>query len=791
MKRLNKQQLVVAVLTAIISYVWIIGPLTSVSYAQNIPQDQSQLIAQAQEPGEENTPPTLDPDAEEPTVTVDEGDLPPQETCRSSFPGLGWILCPIAESTYAFFDWLVQNILAERLLRIDLIDDEPTLRFVWQNFRTLSNLIFVIAFLVIIYGEATGRFGALEAYSFTRLLPRIAFAVIGVQLSYFIVAYLIALFNDLGAGAMQLVLAPLDGFQQFELAGVFSNITEGDTFFGQAVNVGGNIVDNLAGLLITAGVGLAGIFMLPLLLFYGVLGLLLLFLVLLARKLLVVVLVILAPVAFALFVLPNTERFFKQWWDLLIRALMMYPLIMIFIGAGQLVGRLVIAGENTTFLDSVIGFTVTFLPLFLVPLTFRLAGSVLNTVLNLVRNAEQRIAGDPRDPNSIRSSIRNQQRQTYGRVMNRDATWKSPISGKRRHFVPRRASIMWNALPGVDSSASLTQDIIQGRDTVKNITTTGDDSFPIAMAVTGGGNLKGPKISVWDGDQRVLVNAGYKKLGTHLAFNNDGSIMRDSSGMAVSGDGRGNPMLNADGSYRTLKKSDFYSDEVMSQVKKFSNQKGLFHASAEYAMTKADYLEDQQQVIEGIGASSWSAGEKSAAFNGAWYNTKDFHQQNKFIKTDPVFSDDPRSDVRPLPQMEHKMDKMVEFVDTRMRSFDLGNQSGAFWQAINQNMTPEKIQQVRGNMRQEERELFDARIHNMAWKAQNFINTERQFPRQQMPGAEPGSPEAQLTAGGYMSASQTVGAAERGAREFLRSYKDTYGRLPPTDGIEEGIRPIR
>src|SRR5206468_11271700 len=90
---------------------------------------------------------------------------------------------------------------------------------------------------------------------------------------------------------------------------------------------GGTALSGAIGALIFGGAAaastmLTAAFFVALPVVFAILGV---FLTLVFRKGLILFLVLSSPVACALYVLPNTSRFFKRWWDLLLEALMVYP----------------------------------------------------------------------------------------------------------------------------------------------------------------------------------------------------------------------------------------------------------------------------------------------------------------------------------------------------------------------------------------------------------------------------------------------------------------------------------
>lgn len=70
--------------------------------------------------------------------------------------------------------------------------------------------------------------------------------------------------------------------------------------------------------------------------------------VLIVRKTLIVALILLSPLAFVAYLLPNTEQYFARWLRLLSQALLLFPVIAVLLGAGQIVSSAIIqAGDSS------------------------------------------------------------------------------------------------------------------------------------------------------------------------------------------------------------------------------------------------------------------------------------------------------------------------------------------------------------------------------------------------------------------------------------------------------------
>lgn len=229
----------------------------------------------------------------------------------------------------------------------------------WNVFRILALGLLAIGGLVMIISQALG-FEIFDAYTVKKTLPRILVAGIGITLSWQILEFFVTLSNALGIGIRSLIYAP------FLHANIDTVILGGGAgAIGGLFAIGGFAVLGALGLLSFVGTAL--------------LAIVIAFFVLVIRSILVILLIIIAPVAIVAYILPNTEKYFKSWWEWLIKALMVFPIITAFIAIGHVFAALTSQKGDGT-LTSVVAMTAYFAPYFLIPLTFRFAGGALSTI---------------------------------------------------------------------------------------------------------------------------------------------------------------------------------------------------------------------------------------------------------------------------------------------------------------------------------------------------------------------------------------------------------------------------
>lgn len=353
-----------------------------------------------------------------------------EETCNLS--NIGWIVCPVATAIAAITDGVYA--LVEQLLFIDFIDDpldtNNTLYKVWVNVRDFANITFVVAFFAVVFSQATSV--GISAYGIRKMLPRIVAAAILINLSYYITIFAIDISNIIGAG--------IDGIFKSALEGA-ATTSDPSTVTGVGTGIG---VALLVGGLLATGVAAAGGFtaaLASLLVFLPMilLAVLTALVILIARQAILILLIILAPLAFAAFILPNTEKFFDTWRKTFITMLIFYPLVAIlFSGSALAASILRLTATGGGFDDQLIkvfSLGVQTFPLFGMPFLLKFSGTALGRIAGMVNNPNKgpfdgmrKKAEGYRDFKRDQATIRNREgqgnaftRNTFGRSSRRRA----------------------------------------------------------------------------------------------------------------------------------------------------------------------------------------------------------------------------------------------------------------------------------------------------------------------------------------------------------------------------------
>ncbi len=315
-------------------------------------------------------------------------------TCEASGGVLDWVFC----ATFNALNKITSVVLTDFImpeLRTNPIcisstgsgcqSGDPTYQ-IWANFRLYGDIILVIALLVVVISEAAGG-GLLDAYTVRKMLPRILVAGILLNLSIYIFAALIDVTNIIGGSIGAVITSPLSSAAAFKISP------------SGGVNIGGGVLAAAgAGGLIFGLTSLSSIFsaqggalLVNLVLVPAILIFLAILITIIIRKTILVALLILSPIAFAFYCLPNTQKYFKRWWDVLMEMLMIYPIIVLIFAVSSVMSVLItLPSANINPLQSganaLMSLAFTIIPLVLVPFSFKFAGDTLGRIHSFVEN---------------------------------------------------------------------------------------------------------------------------------------------------------------------------------------------------------------------------------------------------------------------------------------------------------------------------------------------------------------------------------------------------------------------
>jgi hypothetical protein len=310
--------------------------------------------------------------------------------CYSYSGSLGWILCTVLDfmkdvAQDAYDDYVEPALSVDPKL---FTEGDEGLREAWGVFQTIANILFILLFMVVIFSQLTGV--GIDNYGIKKILPKLIVAAILVNLSYWICIACVDLSNIVGNGIQNLFENLPAGTPVSEIGGV--NI--------DGATVGGGLVS--VGLLVALGVGGWAIISNPailLALLVSALGVVVsvffLFVLLSAREAAIVVLVVISPVAFVCYMLPNTKKLFSKFLKIGEGLLLVYPIAGLLVGGGGYVSKLLLTSgfASRGFFAAFTAMIVGIIPIFFIPSVLKGSFAAMGNIGAKISGVGQRLRG--------------------------------------------------------------------------------------------------------------------------------------------------------------------------------------------------------------------------------------------------------------------------------------------------------------------------------------------------------------------------------------------------------------
>lgn len=308
-----------------------------------------------------------------PEVALGEEDSGTGGETSCAVDGIGWIICPVVTFLGKITDQMYK-VLADQLLEVRagaIFDQNGGTFKAWSSMRNIANVAFVVAFLFIIYSQLTGV--GLSNYGIKKMLPKIVISAILVNISFWLCAVAVDLSNILGH-SLKALFDSTSGTLTFEVDDG-SGLKTGNGWGGVAVII-----------LASAGLAIAGLSVLLPALVVVAFAVVTVVGVLAMRQALIILLIVISPLAFVAYLLPNTEDWFKKWFSLFKTLLIMFPIISLIFGASAMASVIVMGSANGNVVIAVVGALISIVPLFITPIVMKSAGGVLNRLGGIVNN---------------------------------------------------------------------------------------------------------------------------------------------------------------------------------------------------------------------------------------------------------------------------------------------------------------------------------------------------------------------------------------------------------------------
>lgn len=303
--------------------------------------------------------------------------------------GMGWLICPlmtfmgeIADASYS----VISQFLNINPAIFGEGSDAVGAKQAWNFFRDIANVIFVLLFLWVIFSQVSSI--GISNYGIKKILPKLIVGAILLNLSFYICQLAVDLSNILGFTLKE----ALEG----AVSGVGGSSSNSAILSGLGAAVAGILV--LTGTVLFAALAVSIPTLLSLMLV-----LLVVLVILIVRQAAIVLLISIAPLAFAAWLLPNTESLFKKWVSMFRGLLMVFPIISLLYGAGKLAGAILATTATSDSNDTVItmqfaALAASILPLGATPFVLKSSlnslGSIGAKIGKMSANAHGRFAGN-------------------------------------------------------------------------------------------------------------------------------------------------------------------------------------------------------------------------------------------------------------------------------------------------------------------------------------------------------------------------------------------------------------
>lgn len=306
-------------------------------------------------------------------------------TQSCTIQGIGWIICPITTFLADGMDNIFNIVKGFLVVQpVNTTNNNNDLYIAWNIMRSVANVAFIIVFLIIIYSQLTNQ--GISNYGLKKLLPRLIIAAVLVNMSYLICAIALDISNILGYSFQSIFIQirqntfNISNDTWTNSSGMGWSAITAFVLSGGAATIGiiaatGGTIGGAVYLLIPLLIGL-------------LLTILFVLLILAARQAIIIILIVIAPLAFVAYLLPNTEQWFKKWRELFMTMLVFFPAFSLVFGGAQLAGGLII--QNATSIIGVIfGMAVQVAPLVITPLLLKLSGGLLGRIAGIINDPKK------------------------------------------------------------------------------------------------------------------------------------------------------------------------------------------------------------------------------------------------------------------------------------------------------------------------------------------------------------------------------------------------------------------
>ena len=308
-----------------------------------------------------------------------------EEKNSCGIDGIGWLVCPVMNFVASLNDAAYSAISGFLDIKPAILSDSGAsgAKQGWEFFRNIANAIFAVIFLWVIFSQISNV--GVSNYGIKKILPRLIIGALLVNLSYYLCQIFVDLSNILGHTLKDALEAGAGEIGTTSEAAGWGSIIP-------AILVGVGGVAAFAALAIGIPTLAAGF-----------LAIMTVFIILVVRQAGVILLISMSPIAFAAWLLPNTEDLFKKWMKMFRGLLLVFPIISLLYGAGKLAGAVLASSatvdpNNPDETMQLVALAATTMPLIATPFVLQSSlsslGSIGAKIGKMSANAHGRFAGN-------------------------------------------------------------------------------------------------------------------------------------------------------------------------------------------------------------------------------------------------------------------------------------------------------------------------------------------------------------------------------------------------------------
>ena len=540
-----------------------------------------------------------------------------EEKNSCGIDGIGWLVCPVMNFVANINDAAYSAISGFLDIKPAILKDSnaPGAKQGWEFFRNIANAIFAVIFLWVIFSQISNV--GVSNYGIKKILPRLIIGALLVNLSYYLCQIFVDLSNILGHTLKDALESGAGG------VGTGSEATGwGSAIAATIVGVGGVVA--FAALAVGIPTLVAGFF-----------AIMTVFIILVVRQAGIILLISMSPIAFAAWLLPNTEDLFKKWMKMFRGLLLVFPIISLLYGAGRLAGAVLSSSatvdpNNPDETMQLVALAATTMPLIATPFVLQNSlsslGSIGAKIGRMSAGAHSRFAGNVKSTakGRVDNSVIGDTKRKYSDFMNRKrasrrtgkfATWRdnSPLGqfmGWDKGGARARATVAKAFESDVENASTMLQGMtsdkiakIANGTTVESKAmraaaidhTMANGSFKERMDVLS--SLKGTDNSI----KQRAIKAAYAKKDNNILGNGFGDAilndevgsMQDLSNMAVNNAASGN--LQAEHLVQNGAATKWLSDAITTSGSQ--QAKDAFIKAGEVAISNPNTAKNINQAI--------------------------------------------------------------------------------------------------------------------------------------------------------------------------------------------------